>query len=89
MREVKQLMMQVQQESAFGLSAGQALISTSPARGSAWMTKQALPLQLHCCSVCIQKPHQADIALHAEPSHSMSALLKLFQWTLPINSSPD
>lgn len=85
MREVRELMMQVEQECAGSLGAGQAAFSMSPARGSAWMTKQALPLQLHCCSVRIQKPHQADVALQAEPSDSMCALLKLFQWTLPAN----
>ena len=45
-----------------------------------WTPKLTAPLQLHCCSVRIQKPHQAEIAVDAEPSQSMSTLLRYFGW---------
>ena len=76
-------MRQVQDEPSVAEGAGHVASSLSLARGSAWMIKQTLPLQLHCCSVRIQKPHQDDIALQAEPSDSMCAVLKLFKWTVP------
>ncbi len=39
-----------------------------------------MPLQLHCRSVCLQKPRQQAISVTAEPSHSMQALMRLFGW---------
>ena len=41
-----------------------------------------MPLQLHCQSVCLQKPRarQQAIRVTAEPSLSMQALMRLFKW---------
>ena len=39
-----------------------------------------MPLQLHCQSVCLQKPRQQAISVTAEPSQSMQALMRLFRW---------
>ena len=39
-----------------------------------------MPLQLHCQSVCLQKPCQQAISVTAEPSQSMQALMRLFEW---------
>ena len=39
-----------------------------------------MPLQLHCQSVCLQKPHQQAIRVAAEPSQSMKGLMRLFGW---------
>ena len=39
-----------------------------------------MPLQLHCQSVCLQKPRQQAICVTAEPSQSMQALMRLFRW---------
>lgn len=39
-----------------------------------------MPLQLHCQTVCLQKPRQQAISVTAEPSQSMQTLMRLFKW---------
>lgn len=79
-------MMQMHQEASDSQAAGQAAPSIILGRDNAWVINGRLPLQLHCCSIRIQKPHQTEIALQAEPPDTMRAFLKVFNWTLPTNA---
>lgn len=76
-------MMQVQPKPAINPAGSQEAL-----KEAAWIQKRFLPLQLHCFRSRIHKPQQAEIAVQAEPSHSMSMLLKLFKWTLPTSRLP-
>ena len=41
-----------------------------------------MPLQLHCLSVCLEKPGQPAIRVTAELSGSMAALMRLLGWDI-------
>lgn len=76
-------MMQVQSKHAINQATPQEAV-----KEAAWIQRQFLPLQLHCVLTRIRKPQQPEIVVQAEPSHSMSLLLKFLKWTLPTSGLP-
>lgn len=84
-KELHRSMMQTQPMPAINQATSQEAL-----KDAAWMLHggRSLPLQLHCFLARIHKPQQSEIAVQAEPSQSMSVLLKFFKWTVPMSGFP-